>query len=208
MAPGSQQRDELGRFFAGAAEAADKLRSFTREVDDSTRASAERTKQEKEEAKARTANINAGLGVAGNAIGQAASAGELEAGLASVTRAGISAIRGAEISGVRVGEFAAEVSGLNRADRVLGGAAERTLDVTADLARYDIEVDDEFRKRTLDIAIEQEKRVEDERAKVSGAAFAPGNVAGIVGEQGERLLKLVEQIVEKLSGLGSGGGSG
>jgi len=199
------ERDALGRFVAGAGEAADKLRSFSREVDESTRASAERTKQEKEEARARTERVNTTLGVAGSAIGQAASANDIEAGLASTVRAGINAIRGAEIAGIRVGEFAAEVSGLNKAERVLGTAAERTLDVTGDLRRYGLEVDDEFRKRTLDIAIEQEKRVEDERAKVSGAAFTPGNVAGFVGEQGDRLLKLVEQILEKLTSLGGGG---
>jgi cell division septum initiation protein DivIVA len=200
-----QARDELGRFVAGAGEAADKLRAFSREVDDSARASRERAQAEKEADRVRTERINGALSVGGAAIGQAASAGDIEAGIASTVRAGINAIRGAEIAGVRVGEFAAEASGLNKADRVLGAAGDRTLDVTGDLARYGIEVDSEFRKRTLDIAIEQEKRVEDERAKVSGQAFAPTNVFGIVGEQGDRLLQIVEQILEKLQALGGGG---
>lgn len=187
--------------------AADSLRQFTRGVDDSTKATQEsvRSKREEQESqRALTTSLNAGLGTSGNALSAVATTGDFEAGLASATRAGISAVRGFEIEGVRVGEFAAEVGGLNRADRVLGKAGERTLDVTADLARYGIEVDPDFRRGLLDTAIEQEKRVEDERVKVSAGAYSPGNVAGIVSEQGGRLLELVEKIATKLEGLVGG----
>lgn len=211
MAPrGGQQRDELGRFVAGAGEAADKLGALGRAIDDSTKATQESARSKKEEAEAQkilTGRLNTGLGVAGNALSAVATTGDFEAGLASATRAGINAVRGLEVQGVRVGEFAAEVSGLNRADRVLGSAADRTLDVTGDLARYGIDVSNDFRKGLLDTAIEQEKRVEDERAKVSGAAYSPGNVAGLVGEQGARLIGLVERLLSAVEGFGGGSGN-
>ena len=184
------------------------LSDLRRGVDDSTRAvnDSNRSEREKQDSERTTGRINAGLGVAGDAISAAATTQDFSAGLASVTRSGIDAVRGLEFEGVKVGQFAAEVSGLNRADRVLGSAAERTLSVTGDLARYGIQVDDSFRKGVLDTAIEQEKRVEDERAKVSGDAYSPGNVLGIVGEQGERLLGLVERIATKLESLAGGAG--
>lgn len=209
MAPKLPDRDEFGRFVAGVGEASDKLKGLSRDLEDSAKAAQETTRSRKEEAEAQkllTGRLNAGLGTAGNALSAVATTGDFDAGLASVTRAGINAVRGLEVQGVRVGEFAAEVSGLNRADRVLGTAAERTLDVTSDLARYGIDVSDGFRKGVLDTAIEQERRVEDERAKVSAGAYSPGNVTGLVGEQGARLIQLVERLLGKVESL-TGGGS-
>lgn len=210
MAPrGDQQRDELGRFSAAAGEAADRLRGLSREVDETTKASQENARTRREEAEAQrqfTGRLNAGLGVAGNALSASVTTGDVDAGLASATRAGISAVRGFEVQGVRVGEFAAEVSGLNRADRVLGGAAEDTLSRTAELARFGIDVPNDFRDGLLETFKRQQGRVEDERAKVSAAAFSPANVAGLTTEQGARLLQLVEQLLSKVEAFGGGGG--
>lgn len=199
-----QGRDELGRFVAGAGEAAEKLREFTRNVEDSTKASQDNARSRREEAEAQralTGRVNAGLGVAGGAINAVATTGDFEAGIAHATRAGINAVRGLEVAGVRVGEFAAEVGGLNRADRILGSAAERTLDVTADLARYsDLTVSDEFRKDTFNMFLEQEKRIEAERAKVSGMAYSAENVAGLVNERGNAILERILAVLERFSG--------
>lgn len=200
----AQGRDELGRFTADIQEASERLRSFSREVDDSAKATANKTKEEKAAEKERTDTLNSRLGFASNSIGQVASTGEFSSIVSGATRAGIHAIRDTEIEGVKVGEYAAEVSGLNRAERILGSAADRTSAVTGDLARYGIEVSDSFRSGLLQTQIEQEKRVDNERAKVSAEAFGPGNVAGLVGDQGSRLLGAVEKIASLIDRLTGG----
>lgn len=194
-------RDELGRFVAGLGEASDKLRTLSREVDESTRAQAEKAKEQREQAQQnRGSNLNAGLGVAGSALGAVGTTGDFADGLSSITQASIRAVRSFEFQGFQVGQVAAEVSGLNRAERILGTAAERTLDVTADIVRYGGQVSDEFRNETLRVFREQEERIERERVKVSNEAFSPSNIAGITKDQGARLLQAVEAIARVLGG--------
>ena len=57
-------------------------------------------------------------------------------------------------------------SGVAAAQETTQRAAGRVGAVTEDLARYGIEVSDDFRKRLSDVSLEQEKRVTTERGKV------------------------------------------
>jgi len=59
-------------------------------------------------------------------------------------------------------------SGVAAAQETTQRAAGRVGAVTEDLARYGIEVSDDFRKRLSDVSLEQEKRVTTERGKVQG----------------------------------------
>ena len=205
MAPkGGQQRDEFGRFVASMEDAAAKVETFTREVDDSAKASADHTRASREQAEQQKAFGAAigGLASAGvGAISRAASAEDLDAGLSGLAQAGIKGIR--SLPG---GDLLAEGLGLGRAERVLGGAAERTLDVTGDLARYGVTVPDEFRKGLLDTFVEQEERVETERAKVSGDAFSPARIGDEMLQQIQNYGELLKQILEAIRGFGGGAG--
>lgn len=203
MAPRGQDRDELGRFVAGMGEASDKLKSFTRDVEDSAQASAENTRAKKEEAetaKSHSAFVS-GLASAGvGALSRAASAEDLDAGLSGLAQAGIKGLR--SLPG---GDLMAEAAGLGRAERVLGTAGERALDVTGDLRRYGIEVSDEMRKGLLDTFVEQEERVEKERAKVSGEAFSLERVGGELLQRLQEYGELMKQIHEAIRAFGGGG---
>lgn len=57
-------------------------------------------------------------------------------------------------------------SGVAAAQETTQRAAGRVGAVTEDLARYGVEVSDDFRKRLADVSLEQEKRVGTERGKV------------------------------------------
>ncbi len=199
----ARERDELGRFVAAIDQSAEKLQSFSREVEESTRASADHARAAKDALSNAASTVGASaLGVAKDSFGRAANAGDLDAGLAGLSQAAIKGVR--SLPG---GDLIAEAAGFGRAERVLGTAAERTLDVTGDLARYNIDVPDDLRNDLLKVAIEQENRVETERAKVSGAAFSPENLGGEVFEGLKRSGDVLQQIFELLKGLAGGGGA-
>lgn len=83
-------------------------------------------------------------------------------GLASgVTQSLIGAAQGTSVGGLLLGGMG--VTGANRTNM---SAAERTKQVTGDLAAYGIEVSPEFRQRTFDVAQAQEGRRNAENEKV------------------------------------------
>lgn len=170
-----RERDELGRFTASADEAAEKLKTFSQEVEESTRASSDHARATKEatrEAEARSERIGAAATLGAQSFTNINATGDLDAGLANLSQA---AIRGLRNQGLG-GSLAAELSGLNRAENVLGAASGRVADVTGDLRRYNIDVPDDFRSDLLKVNIEQEERVEAERRRVAGAAYSRENL--------------------------------
>lgn len=197
-------RDESRQLADALREATDRLRGFNREVDDTTRSQAERNREERAASQQR---VNAGLGAAASAIGAVGSTGDYADGLASITRSTIGALRSAEVFGVKVGEIGAEVTGYNRAERILGRAAERTLDVTADFAKYGMDVSDELRQETFDIFREQESRIEDERRKVTSLAYRPDQIGVEMAKHMQNLTQSVAEIATRLRGLTGGAGN-
>lgn len=202
----ARERDELGRFVAAAGEAADRLKGFTRQVDESTRASANAAREEREQAESRMGRVAAGLGAAGlGALGAGGAAlagrtaGQLQAGgdfgdaLNASLAGGIMALGNVPLIG--------NLTGATQAGAVLGRAGGRVSDVTGDLARYGIEVSDEFRRGLIDTAVQQERRVEDENQAVMSALGEKGATDTAFGrhpfaEEIRSALDLLRQIAE------------
>lgn len=182
----AQPRDELGRFVSAAEEASDRLRGFARTVDEGTRAVANRERQEREAAEQLRNSLGAlgSVALGGLAAGGAAfasrAAGAFQAGgdfgdaLNMSLAGGIMALGRVPVIG--------NILGATQAGSVLERAGERVTDVTGDLARYGIEVPDEFRQGLVRTAVEQERRVEDERQAVMSALGDPD----VIGRAGGR----------------------
>lgn len=195
-------------------EAAARLRQFSRGVDESTRATEDRNRREQER------DSSSGPGAARQAVG-----GALLAGLAA-SSAGVGAAQttGDLVDGFNVSmlgavhglgkvPFVGNVLGASQASNVLDRAGGRVAGVTGDLARYGMEVDDEFRQRTIEIAIEQERRVEDERQRTIaamgdpaalGGAFAGGTAGQAFGTFAEDIRSTLRDIRDSLRGLVGG----
>lgn len=211
-----RERDELGRFTASADEAAEKLKTFTQEVEESTRASSDHARASKEatrEAEARTERLGAAATLGAQSFTSVSATGDLDAGLAGISQAAIRGIRSYTFAGLPVGEIGAELSGLNRANNVLGAASGRVADVTGDLRRYNIDVADDFRSDLLRVNIEQEERVEAERRMVAGAAFTrenliaakanPAAAAAVTPQEGVDVLKAILDLLRTFGGGGA-----
>lgn len=210
-----QSRDEFGRF---VAEASEKLKGFSDQVEESTRASSDHTRATKEaakEAEARTERLGAAATLGAQSFASVNATGDLDAGLANVSQAAIRGIRSYTFAGLPVGEIGAELSGLNRANNVLGAASSRTADVTGDLRRYNIDVPDDFRSDLLKVNIEQEERVEAERRRVAGAAYTRENLtaagansaAAAAVTAAQETSSTLKAIFDLLRSFGGGGGS-
>jgi hypothetical protein len=214
----ARERDELGRFVAAADEAADRLKGFAREVEDSTKASSEHAraaKEEAEEAKQRRQMIGgmalAGLAAAGPGIGVAQATGDFGDGLNASIYGAVSAI--GKIPGI------GNILGATQAGNVLDRAGGSVSGVTGDLARYGIEVSDEFRSGLVNTAVEQERRVENENQAVMAALGDPGvigkagakgtvvSAAGTFAEDIRSLVEIAKEIKDKLGSIFGGGSS-
>jgi hypothetical protein len=151
-------------------------------------------------ARADPAAVGRGLGFA--------SSGDFAAAEGQVGLAALAALDQANIAGVPVGRIFSETTGLAGLERQLAGAQQRTLDVTADLARYGFEVSPEFRADLVRGFAEQEQRVEAERRAVAGEV---GKLAGPEAlETAERFLKPLMETLERIArateAFGGGGG--
>jgi len=97
-------------------------------------------------------------------------------------------------------------SGVAAAQETTQRAAGRVGAVTEDLARYGIEVSDDFRKRLADSQLEQEKRVSTERGKVqellgSTDALERAKPEG-AGAVFDSILGVLKSIESKINGRG------
>lgn len=206
-----QQRDELGRFVAAADEAADRLRGFTRQVDESTRASANRDRQEREKEKdegpGAVRKFVGGAALAGLGLGGGRIAGQVQAGgdfgdaLNAILAGGIMAL--GKVPGI------GNILGATQAGAVLERGGESVAGVTRDLARYGIDVSDEFRQGLVNTAVEQERRVENENQAIMAALGDPAVIGkaggtsavqafGTFAEDIRELLNVVKSIAEAI----------
>lgn len=107
-----------------------------------------------------------------------------------------------------VGNLLLQATGVNAAMETTGRAGARVGAVTEDLARYGIQVSDEFRERLFKVDLEQENRVTTERGKVqalSGSAEAireakPEGAGGVF----DAILGILRNIEGRLSSFGGG----
>lgn len=182
----AQPRDELGRFVRAAEEASDRLKGFARTIDEGTRAAANRERQEREAAE----QFRNSLGVLGSAaLGGLAAGGAAFAGrVAGAIQAGGDfgdalnmSLAGGIMALGRV-PVIGNLLGATQAGRVLERAGGRVTDVTSDLARYGIEVSDEFRQDLVRTAVEQERRIENENQAVMSVLGDPD----VIGRAGGR----------------------
>lgn len=210
----ARERNELGQFTASADEAAQKLKGFSEQVEESTRASSDHAKATKEatrEAEARSERIGAAATLGAQSFTNINATGDLDAGLANLSQAAIRGLRNSGLSG----SLAAEGLGLNRAENVLGAASGRVADVTGDLARYGIEIDPGFRSDFLRTAIDQEERVERERRNVTTATYTAANLeaaganpaAAALLTAPQQTADTLKQILDLLRTFGGGGAS-
>lgn len=106
------------------------------------------------------------------------------------------------VGNTAIGGFALAVSGVASAREVTGRAGARVGAVTEDLARAGVNVSDDYRQRLASTAIEQERRVERERAKVAaltGSADALEKAMPEHGFGGEAILAVLRNIERALT---------
>lgn len=214
-----RERDEMGRFVSSAREATEALEGLSRASESSARAAEEQTRSMASFLP--SAQTVGSVGMVGAGAITSGLGGGLDAAVGNVTRAGIDALRQTNIGGVPVGAIYSEAAGLNRAERVVGNAADSVAGTVAELARYGRDVGDDEIQRHLGILIEQEEAAEKARRRVSDLAFTPENLknaganvaaapvlAGMEG-LGEAIKAIPEILawIKRLSGSG-GGGSG
>ncbi len=218
-------------FIEQLVQAAQALNAFENQVEDSTRATKEGFDGIAGAAGGAVGGVKNALGSVG-AFSAATSAADAfgstgDLGLAGdVGRLGV--LRGLSnfsYNDLPIGQLFAGVSGDRQTLRIAEGAAGRVSGVTEDLARFGINVPDDFRQRQIDIALEQERRADEERLRVAGevadqtlgeGALDVGNVGGALlrGATGRglpgvpRSLQEIEDLLRRWNSGFNGGGAG
>jgi len=136
------------------------------------------------------------------------SSNEMGAGLANLGSAeagGGMAMRGMLGLGAKV-PFLGGITGMTRADKVLGRSEGRVGGFLGDAAAQGMDITDEQIQSHLDVAIGQEKRRADVEDRVKAISGKSENMGAATPDALGSLLKLVEKIEASISGLTGGAG--